>query len=322
MHKVLLNNGESFECGENDTIITAALKNGVFLDHSCLLGRCSSCKFKVLYGKTTTEFDETPLTESEKSEGFILTCIRKPLTDIKLDAEDLSPYGFTPSNIIPAKINAIDKLTPDIIQIGLRVPPKQKLSFLEGQYLNVIWKGIKRSYSIASSASSSEIQLIIKNVSGGKMSDYWFNHAKVNDLFRLEIAKGTFFLRNHIAKKTIVFLATGTGIAPIKAILESPLNIAKLSKYEGVFVLWGMKYERELFWKPTSDFINFIPVLSRETQLKQYVQDQIKKLDLNWSNSIIYACGSNQMIQAAKQISIQQGINSNDFYSDAFVASN
>jgi len=322
LFQIKLKDFKSFSCDSNQTIIEAALKSGIFLDHSCLTGRCSSCKFKVISGESFTEFEESPLSSFEKSEGFILTCIRKPLSDLELDAEDLGEYGFSQSVTIPAKINAIQQLTPEIIQVNLRVPPNQKVNFLEGQYLNVIWNGIKRSYSIANPSSSFEIELIIKNYQGGAMSTYWFGQAKTNDLMRLEIPKGTFFLRNHPGKENLVFLATGTGIAPIKSILESTTNQVKLGQFKRIFVLWGMKFEKEIFWEPSSSEVEFIPVLSRESQSKRYVQNVISNLELDMTNTVIYACGSEDMIQDARNKSIQLGLNSNHFYSDAFVASN
>lgn len=322
MYNIKLIDGQTFQCESTQTLIEGAVQNGVFLEHSCLTGRCSSCKFKVIKGETFTESDELPLSSEEKNQGYILGCVRKPLSDIELEAEDISQYGFSNPVTIPAKINTIKSLTPEIIRINLRVPPNQKVNFLEGQYMNVLWNGIKRSYSIASPANSSEIELIIKNYEGGAMSAYWFGQAKPNDLLRLEIPKGTFFLRNHSDKDTLVFLATGTGIAPIKSILESQSNQDKLALFKRVILLWGMKYEKEIFWKPNSQMVEFIPVLSREIQPKQYVQNLLANLNLDMTKSVIYACGSDQMIQEAKKSTLELGLNSNHFYSDAFVASN
>lgn len=317
-----LNDGKNFPCESNQTIIEGALQNGIFLDHSCLTGRCSSCKFRVSKGGTFTESEELPVSPEEKNQGYILSCVRKPLSDIELDAEDLSEYGFSKTVTIPAKINAIQSLTDDIIQVNLRIPPNQKINFLEGQYVNILWGGIKRSYSIASQSTAQEIALIIKNYQGGAMSAYWFGQAKVNDLLRMEIPKGTFFLRNHPKMENLVFLATGTGIAPIKSILESPSNQEKLSKYNKVMVLWGMKFESELFWKPNQERIEFSPVFSRESLPKHYIQDKLSALALNWANTVVYACGSNEMIQEARKKTQDLGLNSTHFYSDAFVASN
>jgi len=320
-HKVILND-KIFFCSSEETIIEASLKNGVFLNHSCLSGRCSSCKSKILRGESISIIEESSLSEKEKSEGFVLSCIRMPISDLELEAEDLSQYGFNQSVTIPAKINSIQILTSEIIQVNLRVPPNQKVSFLEGQYLNVIWNGIKRSYSMASSSLSPEIELIIKNYQGGVMSSYWFGQAKPNDLLRLEVPKGTFFLKNHPEMENLVFLATGTGIAPIKSILESPSTQDKIGRFKRIIVLWGMKYHKEIFWKPSSSEIEFIPVLSRGSQPKRYVQDLISNLNLDMAKTVVYACGSNEMIQEAKNKSIQLGLNLNHFYSDAFVASN
>lgn len=322
MFQIKIKNGKSFNCDKNQTIIEAALKSGIFLEYSCLTGRCSSCKFKVLEGKTITDSDETPLNPGDKNEGYILTCVRKPISDIEIDAEDLSEYGFTNSASLPAKINAIKELTSEIIKVNLRVPPNQNVHFLPGQYVNVNWNGIKRSYSIASSSSNQEIELIIKNYIGGQMSAYWFGQAKSNDLLRLEIPKGTFFLRNHSDIENLVFLATGTGIAPIKSILESSSNNDKLNKFGRIILLWGMKYDKEIFWKPTQEKVEFIPVLSKQMPNKRYVQHYLDSLHLNMSKTVIYSCGSNDMIEDAKQISFKLGLCQKHFFSDAFLASN
>lgn len=321
MFKISLQDGKSFDCESNESIIAGALRNGVFLDHSCLSGRCSSCKFKLLSGETTCEMDELPLSEDDKSHGYILSCIRKPTSDILLDAEDLGEYGLTKPKTVPAKISEIKQLTEDIILVKLRFPPNQRPFFLEGQYVNVIKGSLKRSYSIANSSNALDLELIIKNYQGGQMSNYWFEEAKPNDLLRLEMPKGTFFLRNHPEKSTLLFLATGTGIAPIKSILENPIHSEKIKNFQRVIVLWGMKYKREIFWNPTVD-LEFIPALSRDTFPKKYVQDVLLDLNLDFENTIIYACGSDEMIQQAKLISIKNGLIEKNFYSDAFVASN
>ncbi|SEJ50593.1 CDP-4-dehydro-6-deoxyglucose reductase [Cyclobacterium xiamenense] len=322
MFKITLLDGKSFFCKESESIVEGARRNDLYLDHSCLSGRCSSCKVKVINGETITDSDELPLSDLEKQENFILACIRKPLSDLYLAAEDLSQYGFSSPVTVPAKINSITPLTADIVEIGLRLPPNQKPQFLEGQYLNVIWNGIKRSYSIASAASETAIKLIVKNYPNGQMSAYWFSQAKINDLLRIEIANGTFFLRNHVDKESLVFLATGTGIAPIQAIVNSPQNQARLAKFRNVILLWGMKYQSELFWKPNQDNITFIPVLSREGKTKTYVQDKMADLELDWTSTVVYACGSDAMIQHAESKAIALGVENTNFYSDAFVPSN
>lgn len=327
MFQIQLQNNKSFQCDPNDTIVKAALREGVFVEHSCLSGRCSSCKVLVESGESIALQDELTLTESEKREGYILACIRKPLSDLKLAAEDLGEYGFQKPKTIPIKVNSIQQLNEDIIKVSLRFPPNQSLSFLPGQYIDVIKGTTTRSYSIANASNQGFIDLIIKKYDGGVMSDYWFNHLKTNDLLRMEGPKGTFFLRKKGDKDILVFLATGTGIAPIKAICEDKNNFEELNKYKEIFIFWGMKYQNEIFWQPQiEDFkINFIPILSRENQegsTKRYVQHAVLNENIDFSASIIYACGSNDMILEAKKHLIAEGLSESDFYSDAFVSSN
>jgi CDP-4-dehydro-6-deoxyglucose reductase len=327
MYQIQLLNNKSFQCDPNDTIVKAALREGVFVEHSCLSGRCSSCKVLVESGESIALQDELTLTETEKREGYILACIRKPLSDLKLVAEDLGEYGFQKPKTIPIKVNSIQQLNEDIIKVSLRFPPNQSLSFLPGQYIDIIKGTTTRSYSIANASDQGFIDLIIKKYDGGVLSDYWFNHLKINDLLRMEGPKGTFFLRKKGIKDILVFLATGTGIAPIKAICEDKNNFEELNKYKGIFIFWGMKYQNEIFWQPQIEKlkINFIPVLSRENNLgssKKYVQHAMLNQNIDFSSSTIYACGSNDMILEAKSQLMLEGLSGSDFYSDAFVSSN
>lgn len=162
MPQIFLNNGKSFVCTEDETIVLAAQKRDIFLDHSCLSGRCSSCKLKVHSGETIAIQNEIALSDEEKKNKIILACVRKPLTDVYLDVEDLSEYGLSTFKTVPAKISNIAKLTNEIIKVSLRLPPTQKINFIEGQYVDVIKDNIKRSYSIANNADSSELEFFIK----------------------------------------------------------------------------------------------------------------------------------------------------------------
>lgn len=322
MFKIFLKDNKSFDCDSDDTIIRAALKNGVFLDHSCLTGRCSSCKFKVLDGKSIASESEISLTKNDINQNFILTCVRKPLSDIYLDAEDLSHFGLTKPKIFPAKVSSFEKLTDSIIKVKLRLPPNQNFEFIEGQYVDIIKGPIKRSYSIASASSSDSLEFFVKNYDGGLMSNYWFNELAINDLLRIEGPKGTFFLRNNPDKDTLVFVGTGTGIAPIKSIIESENFNEKTKSFKKIFVFWGMRYKEEIFWKPNNSRVELVPVLSRETEKKQYVQDVIENFKFDTVKTVVYACGSDAMILNVKNNLLSSGLLESDFYSDSFVQSN
>lgn len=320
--------GKSFNSAEGVSILDASAHSAVCLPYSCKAGRCSTCKCKVIQGVTTALQPETGLTNEEKQEGWILSCVRTALTDVMLDVEDFDGVSLPKARTIPCRINSIEKLTIDVVRVMLRLPPTLEFNFIAGQYIEIIGiDGQRRSYSLANANSTEKmLELHIRAVCGGVMSDYWFNHAQVNDLLRLNGPLGTFFLRP-IANLDLIFLATGTGFAPVKAMLASLSNVATELKPKSVTVFWGgRKYED--FYLDIKSFQNggqFVPVLSSPdkdwTGLKGYVQDAALSLCTDLSNSAVYACGSSDMIQSAKIVLIQAGLPVERFYSDAFVCS-
>jgi CDP-4-dehydro-6-deoxyglucose reductase, E3 len=328
MFDVILKNNKSFSCDSHTTIFDAAKKAGIVLDHSCLNARCSSCIVKVLSGNTINKQEELVLSEEDKNNNYVLSCNAKPLSDIELDIEDLGEITFFEKKIIPSKINIIEKLTDDILKIVLRIPPNSNFNFNSGQYVNIIKGNLTRSYSIANSSNhKNQLEFFIKKYTNGLMSEYFFKEAKINDLLRLEGPIGTFFLRDS-SFKNIIFLATGTGIAPIKSILEELDKSHEYYQNNNLWVIVGARYQEDLFWKPNFKNLNIkhIPVLSRYDKnwngAKGYVQDIVLKQQINLEKTQVYACGSNDMINSAKELFLKNNLKENNFFSDAFVQTN
>lgn len=309
---------------EGKSILDSALDAGLVFEYSCRTGQCGVCKTTLLSGEIVELQDQIALTEEDKDECKILTCCCAPKRDVLIDADDLSALHGIETKTLPARINTIKKHTSEIIEVTLRLPPTTAFKFIEGQFLDVMHNGIRRSYSIASTSSQKEIVLLIKRFENGKMSDYWFNQAKENDLIRIEGPKGTFFLRDH--SKPLLFLASGTGIAPIMSILKS-LDANEGYKQQTISVYWGNRYSEEFVWQPEFENLNidFIQVCSKPHQYWTgeigYVQDIALKKQLGLEVCDVYACGSNVMIQSAKQLFTKAGLPENQFYSDAFVQS-
>jgi len=324
MNKISIKGGKFFYCNPEETILEAALRSGIYLNHSCLTGRCLTCAVRLIKGETSPKLDTITSSLKDQGQTNILTCVTKTISDIALEAEDLNCYGLTSSKLYSAKINKIEKLTDEISKFTIRVPPSVAIKFIPGQYLNVIRGGVKRSYSIANPIDFGFVELIIKNYVGGIMSEYWFNHAKENDLLNLEIPLGTFFIRSCLNTENLIFIATGTGIAPIKSIIESNLYRENLPNLKRIYIIWGMKYEHELFWQPSISEIDlfFMPTFSREKIKKSYAQDVLMELDVSFKKSVIYACGLPTMISEVKKIAIQKGVKEENVYFDAFVKSN
>ena len=328
MYKVTLKNNKSFSCDKDTTIFEAAKNNNIILEHSCLSARCRSCIVKVVSGSTIDKEEELVLTEQDKNNNFVLSCNAKPLSDIELDIEDLGEITLFEKKIIPSKINIIEKLTNDILKIVLRIPPNSNFNFNSGQYVNIIKGNLTRSYSIANcSDHKNQLEFFIKNYENGLMSEYFFKEAKINDLLRLEGPIGTFFLRDS-SFKNIVFLATGTGIAPIKSILEGLDKSHELYQNKNLWVIVGARYKEDLFWEPDFNNLNikYIPVLSRQDNdwngEKGYVQDIVIKKQIDLTDTQVYACGSNNMINSAKELFLKNNLKENNFFSDAFIQTN
>lgn len=313
-----------FNCSADQTILDSALNSKLIFEYSCKTGQCGVCKTTLLDGEIYELKPQLALTDKEKAENIILTCCCAPKKDILINAEDLSLLHGIEIKTFPARINSIKRYSSELLEVSLRLPPAANFKFIEGQYLDVIHQDIRRSYSIASTNNQNEITLIIKKFENGKMSYYWFENAKVNDLIRIEGPKGTFFLRDH--SKPLLFLATGTGIAPVMSILKSLDENKNFEQENSITVYWGNRNSQDFFWNP--EFrnlkVNFVFVCSKPNSDWNggvgYVQDvALRQIEIN--STIVYACGSNNMINSAKKLFSENGMSENKFYSDAFVQS-
>lgn len=328
MHTVTLTGGTQFSSESGVSMLDSASRSKVTLPHSCKTGRCSSCKCRVLSGVTQALQSEIGLTDGEKVDGWILSCVRSAESDVTLEIDDLSAWDIPSVKTLPCRIDSMQLLASDVLQIKLRLPPSSDFIFIPGQYIDVIGpKGMRRSYSVAGASSDSTIlELHIREVTGGAMSQYWFNEAKPNDLLRLNGPLGTFFLRE-IVGHDLIFLATGTGIAPVKAILESMQRLPTQKHPLSVTVFWGGRQERDLYLNPIdfSSSITYVPVQSQPLATWMgaigYVQDVLLTSNLNLSRAAVYACGSDAMIQGARETLTAAGLTPSRFYSDAFVPS-
>jgi CDP-4-dehydro-6-deoxyglucose reductase len=329
MKKIIsINNKFKFQASENNSLMASALAAGYTFPHSCKTGRCSTCKCKVLLGETNALQLEIGLSEQEKSEGWILSCVRAAKTDCMLEVEDLGQVVLPPSRTLPCRISSIDRLSRDVIRVILRLPPTVDFWSIPGQYIDVIGPGgARRSYSLANANTADKsLELHIRAVDGGVMSDYWFKHAKDNDLLRFNGPLGTFFLRS-IDQLHLVFLATGTGIAPVKAMLESLASIGPEERPKSVTVFWGGRTADDLYFDPQAIPAGhrFVPVLSRVSEdwpnVRGYVQNALLAMEPDLARTVVYACGSEAMVRSAKASLLSAGLPFNRFFADAFVHS-
>jgi CDP-4-dehydro-6-deoxyglucose reductase, E3 len=320
--------GKRFSAHEGESILDAALRHGVALEYSCQTGRCSTCKAQLRGGSTTVLHEESGLSPLERAEGWVLTCVRTANTDVVIDVEDLGDVRIFPARTLPCRVHALEHLSADVVKAVLRLPPNAEFGYHPGQYIDVLGHGgLRRSYSIANApAASKQIELHIRRVPGGAMSEYWFGQAKASDLLRLRGPLGTFFLRD-LADQDLVFLATGTGIAPVKAMLEGLAGSAPEGRPLSIKVCWGGRLPQDLYWDSRGVDLEheFVPVLSRADEdwqgARGHVQETLLSLRPDLHRTVVYACGSDLMVRDARRKLVDAGLSERRFHSDAFLPS-
>lgn len=317
---------------KGQTILEAALLNRVNLEYSCSNGQCGQCKAILLAGDVTANNCSK---DSELNEREILTCCSYPNSDLALHATYFPELRDIERKTLPVKVDQFILLNENVLSITFRFSPTAKFDFLPGQFIDLSWNGQKRSYSIANAnLVGHKIDLHVKKVEGGLFSEHLFNELKVNQLFRLHGPLGSFFIRE--SNSPLIFMCTGTGFAPIKAMIE---HLIASSSQKQIFIYWGAQLLQDLYsdlplqWSQKHSNIHFIPVLSREQNIKtgldnlnslkgKYIQDEIVKRHNNLQSYEVYACGSAQMIHDAQTTLIKHGLDPEKFYSDAFLPSN
>lgn len=322
---ITLANGRTFSASSDATILEAARQQGVALEYSCRTGRCGVCRAKVLSGATFARQAEQAL-DRPLAPDEILTCCRVADGDVALGIEDLGRLAGVVTQTLPCRIATIERCAADIVRVTLRLPPTARFDFLPGQYIDVIVGGERRSYSIGNAPRDDRtIELLIRRYPGGTLSEYWFERAMPNDLLRFEGPFGTFFWRDDQVS-SVIFLATGTGIAPVKAMLEE--LAARPVPYAGtVKLFWGNRVQDSFCWSPGEIGLELVytPLLSGPSKDWQgergWVQNSARSNNPNMADVMVYACGSEQMIASARAVFTEGGLPERRFLADAFVIS-
>ena len=324
-HKVtILPSVVEFNADAELTILQNALQNNAILEHSCGTGQCGACKAKRLSGEIESEDKYNILTESEKTDGIFLTCTSKALSDVQIEAEYLPELAGIQKKTVPCKIDSIDFPVPDVAILRLRLPPTANFNYLPGQYIDLICNGIARSYSIASaSAENNVFELHVRKVEGGTFSNFVFNEFKPNQLLRIQGPAGTFFVRTN--EKPLIFLAGGTGFAPVKAMVES---LIKQDDRRAIYIYWGARIQSDIYsnlpeqWALKYPHIKSHVVISDDEQwigrrgfVHQAVLNDFDKLD----EFMVYACGAPAMINIARKTFFEKGLDKHSFIADAFL---
>jgi len=315
----------TFPVDKDETVLEAALEHGFMLPYSCRNGACGVCKGKVLQGSVDYgKAQAFALSEEEKAAGMALFCCAKPLTDLVVESLEVTSEKEITVKTLPCRVEKMVKLADDVMALYLKLPTNERLQFLSGQYIDILQKDDKpRSFSIANAPHADElIELHVRNIAGGTFTNHVFNEMKERDILRIKGPLGNFFLHED-SPKPIIFVASGTGFAPVKAIIEHALHIG--FKREMHFY-WGVRKQADLYmldkvkeWQAQG--IKFTPVVSDEAWngragfVHQAVLDDFKDL----SAYVVYACGAPVVVETAhREFTSHRGLPNEAFFSDVF----
>ena len=330
--------GHTFIAENDETVLQAALRADFPLSYGCRNGACGTCKGKIIQGTVDFgRYDKDTLTEIEKLAGMALFCCATPLSEIIIECREISAIQHIKIKIMPCRVHKLERVSSNVMVISLKLPHSERLQFLSGQYIDILMKnGKRRSFSIANAPHNDEfLQLHVRNYPGGAFTEHAFTDMKEKDILRFEGPFGTFFLREN-SDKPIIFVASGTGFAPIKSILEHKFYMINAQNNQRQIVLyWGARTKTDLYlaklagqWQEEHKNFTFIPVLSealptdnwegRFGLVHQAVLEDFESL----AGYQVYACGSSVMVKAARRDFINlRDLPENEFFSDTFTPS-
>ena len=325
--------GIQFEAQPGESLLAAGIRQGIGLPYGCKDGACGSCKCKLVSGQVAqSNFQRKALSEDEEAQGFVLTCSAKALSDITLESRQVTPAGALPVKKMPTRVSSLTRKTDDVMVMQLQLPANDTFVYRAGQYVEFILRdGARRSYSMANAPShGSGVDLHIRHMPGGRFTDLVFGSMKEKDILRIEGPMGSFFLREE-SSKPMVFLASGTGFAPLKALLE---HMQHCGITRPVTLYWGGRRPADLYmddWvRAQCDAmpnLHYVPVVSdalpedawqgRTGFVHRAVLEDFPDL----SGHQVYACGAPVVVDSAKRdFGALAGLPADEFFADAFTS--
>ena len=329
--------GKQFTVEKDETLLEAALHQGITLPYGCKNGACGSCKGKILEGQVEHgQHSAAALSPAEEASGSTLFCCAHAQSDLLIEAREVQSASDIAIRKVPCRVNSIVKPSGDVAILKLQLPATERFQFLAGQYLEFLLKdGQRRAYSIANAPDhDGPLELHIRHLPGGLFTDFVFGAKdpalKEKDILRFEGPLGSFFLRED-SKKPIIFVAAGTGFAPIKSIVEQ-MQLKKI--HRPIHLYWGGRRPSDLYldtlcqsWaKEISDF-KYIPVISDALPEDQwvgragFVHQAVIADHPDMADFQVYACGAPVMVNAARQdFSSQCRLPEEEFFADSFTS--
>ena len=317
--------GLEFHVKPSQTILEGAIASGITLPYGCQDGACGSCKGKVISGKYfLNEYQSSALTDSDIKAGNTLYCKSMAQEDLVIEPNIPEVYDQYSPKVLPVKVESLTRLNHDVMQMFLKLPAKETFIFKAGQYIEFIMgDGSRRAFSMANAPLDSMIELHLRLIEGGKFTSFVFNEMKEKSIHRIEGPIGQFYLRD--SEKPIIFIAGGTGFAPIKSIIED--MIANKNKRK-IYLYRGVRSEKDFYmnelvndWIKKLEGLTYIPVVEdglSEDARSGYVHHAVLEDFKNLNDIQVYCCGAPGLVENAFKDLIKSGLPDDQFFADAF----
>jgi NAD(P)H-flavin reductase/ferredoxin len=316
----------AFACEAGETVLDAAERAGYSLPYSCRKGICATCEAELRRGTIALGAKQVAGPVSG-----VLLCQAKPQTDILIHPKRIDRHDPTARKKITAVVYRVSRPADDVFTLMLRFPAGIRARFKAGQYLRVAMPdGDTRNFSMANAPRESDsVQLHIRRIPGGLFSEGVLARLQKGDRLKIEIPYGEFYLRTG-SEKPIVCLATGTGFAPLKSIIEDLFNRGNT---RSVRLYWGGRRKQDLYlaeiakkWQARADWLTFTPVLSEPdvdwNGATGLVHHAVLRDIPDLSGWQVYACGNPLMIRNAQHdFQSLGGLPGDQFFADPFVSS-
>ena len=327
--------GLEFEVARDEAILPAAIRAGVGLPYGCRDGACGSCKSRLLQGRVIHGAHQTKaLPPQEEADGWILTCCATPQTDCVVQARTVAGAGEYPQLKMPARVATLSRPAPDVVLMRLQLPATVAFKYRAGQYLEFILRdGARRSYSMANAperlGEPPAVELHLRHMPGGKFTDHVFGAMKEKEIQRIEGPFGSFYLRED-SDKPMILLASGTGFAPIKAIIQ---HLQHQGNTRPVAVYWGGRRPADLYlhdWVlahvAATPNLSYVPVVSNAmpedawSGRTGFVHHAVMADFPDLSAHQVYACGAPIVVDSAQADLVKIcKLPEDEFYADSFI---
>lgn len=328
--------GRSFTVEGDETLLSAGIRQGLNMPYGCKDGACGSCKCKKISGEVQLGTYQTKaLSNEERAQGLVLTCCATALSDVVLESKQVTSADAFPMKKMPVRIASMEKVSSDVMRIFLQLPATEVMQYHAGQYVEFLLRdGSRRAYSMANAphtlaADAPKVELHIRHMPGGKFTDHVFGAMKEKDIQRVEGPQGSFYLRED-NDAPIVLLASGTGFAPIKALMEH-------MQHKGITrptrLYWGGRRPADLYMNdwvlaqlPLMPHLQYIPVVSNALPEDAwagrtgFVHAAVLQDTPSLTAYQVYACGAPIVVDSAKRDYLASGLVEDNFFADSFTS--